>query len=96
MRIYQQYKGKGLVMLGVNAAWDNEADVRKFVKEYKVPYLVGRDGTGDIGKRFQIKGTPTTVLINTDGSVYGRSVGAMTEEGFQQALDAFLNQKGKH
>ena len=82
-------------MLGVNTAWDNEADVRRFVETYKVPYPVGRDSTGDIGRRYQIEGTPTTILVNKDGSLYGRSVGAMTEEEFQKSIDALLNQQGK-
>jgi thioredoxin-related protein len=82
-------------MLGVNVAWDNEASARKFVEEYKVPYPVGRDSTGDIGRRYQIEGTPTTIMVNKDGSLYGRSVGAMTEEEFQKSIDVLLNQKGK-
>ena len=82
-------------MLGVNTAWDNEADARRFVETYKVPYPVGRDSAGDIGRRYQIEGTPTTILVNKDGSLYGRSVGAMTEEEFQKSIDALLNQQGK-
>ncbi len=82
-------------MLGVNTAWDNEADARRFVETYKVPYPVGRDSTGDIARLYKIEGTPTTFLINRDGSLYGRSVGAMTEEEFQKSIDALLNQKGK-
>ncbi|MDE2321313.1 MAG: TlpA family protein disulfide reductase [candidate division NC10 bacterium] len=95
VKIYQQYKGKGLVMLGVNVAWDNEADARKFIETYKIPYPVGRDSVGDIGRRYQIKGTPTTILVNKDGSLYGRSDGAMTEEEFQRSINALLSQKGK-
>lgn len=82
-------------MLGINVAWDNEADARRFIDTYKIPYPVGRDNTGDIGRRYQIEGTPTTFLINRDGSLYGRSRGAMTEEEFQKSIDALLSQKGK-
>lgn len=82
-------------MLGVNVVWDNEADVRKFVEEYKIPYPVGRDSVGEIGRLYKIEGTPTTFLINRDGSLYGRSVGAMTEEEFQKSIDALLKQSGK-
>jgi hypothetical protein len=82
-------------MLGVNTAWDNEADARRFVEEYKVPYPVGRDSTGEIGRRYKIEGTPTTLLVNRDGTLFGRSDGALTEEEFQRSVDALLNQKGK-
>ncbi|CBE69757.1 conserved protein of unknown function [Candidatus Methylomirabilis oxygeniifera] len=82
-------------MLGVNVFRDNEADARRFVEEYKVPYPVGHDSTGEIGRLYKIEGTPTTFLINKDGSLYGRSVGAMTEDEFHTSIDALLNQKGK-
>ena len=82
-------------MLGVNVAWDNDADARKFVETYKVPYPVGRDSVGEIGRQYKIEGTPTTFLINRDGSLYGRSVVAMTEEEFQKNIDALLGQQGK-
>lgn len=82
-------------MLGVNVAWDNEADARRFVETYKVPYPVARDNAGDVGRLYKIEGTPTTFLINKDGSLYGRSVGAMTEEEFHKSIDTLLAQKGK-
>lgn len=82
-------------MLGINHFRDNEINARKFVEEYKVPYPVGYDSTGDIGRQYKIEGTPTTFLINRDGSLYGSSVGAMTEEELQKSIDALLSQKGK-
>jgi peroxiredoxin len=82
-------------MLGVNVVADNDADARRFVETYKIPYPVGRDSAGEIGRLYKIEGTPTTFLINRDGSLYGRSVGAMTEEEFQKSIDALLTQKGK-
>jgi thioredoxin-related protein len=82
-------------MLGVNVAWDNEADARRFIETYKILYPVGRDNTGEIGRRYKLEGTPTTILVNKDGSLYGRSDGAMTEEEFQTAIDGLLSQKGK-
>ncbi len=82
-------------MLGVNVFRDTEADARRFVEEYKVPYPVGHDSTGEIGRLYKIEGTPTTFMVNRDGSLYGRSVGAMTEEEFQKSIDALLGQKDK-
>lgn len=82
-------------MLGVNVVRDNDADAQRFVEAYKVPYPVGRDSTGEIGRIYRIEGTPTTFLVNRDGSLFGRSVGAMTEEEFQKSIDALLSQKGK-
>ena len=82
-------------MLGVNVVSDNEADARRFVETYKIPYPVGRDNTGEIGRQYKLEGTPTTLLVNRDGTLFGRSDGALTEEEFQRSIDALLNQKGK-
>ena len=93
--MYKEYKGKGLVVLGVNVAWDNEDDARKFVEKYEVPYPVGRDTTGEIGRRFKLEGTPTTLLINREGTLFGRADAAMTEEEFKRNIEAILKQKQK-
>jgi len=82
-------------MLGVNVWGDNEADSKAFVKEYGVPYRVGRDDSGEIGRRFKIEGTPTTFLINTDGTLFGRADGPMSESDFIENIDALLKKKGK-
>ena len=80
-------------MLGVNVWGDNEADARAFVETYGIPYRVGRDADGDIGKRYKVEGTPTSFLINKDGTLFGESVGAMTEEQFKSNIDALLKKK---
>ena len=80
-------------MLGVNVKWDNEQDARKFVEEYGVPYRVGRDADGDIGRQYKVEGTPTSLLINKDGSLFGRADGAMTEAEFTNHIDALLKKK---
>ena len=80
-------------MLGVNVNWDNEQDAREFVEKYGVSYPVGRDATGDIGRRYKVEGTPTSLLINKDSTLFGRADGAMTEADFIQNIDALLKEK---
>ncbi len=82
-------------MLGVNVQWDDEAEARKFVEKYEVPYPVGRDSTGEIGRRYKVDATPITLLINRDGILFGRADGAMTEEEFKKNIEALLKQKRK-
>jgi len=80
-------------MLGVNVKWDNEQDARKFVEEYGIPYRVGWDADGDIGRRYKVEGTPASFLINKDGTLFGQHQGAMTEEEFKRNIDALLKKK---
>ena len=82
-------------MLGVNVTWDNEADARKFVEKYEVPYPVGRDATGEIGRRYKVEGTPTTLLIKRDGTLFGRADAAMTEEELKRNIGMLLKEKKK-
>jgi cytochrome c biogenesis protein CcmG/thiol:disulfide interchange protein DsbE len=82
-------------MLGVNVTWDNEADARKFVEKYEVPYPVGRDASGEIGRRYKVEATPTTLLIKMDGTLFGRADGAMTEEEFKGNIEMLLKEKKK-
>ena len=81
--------------MGVNVTWDNEADARKFVKDHGIPYRVGRDANGEIGRRYKVEGTPTSLLINKDRTLFGRADGAMTEAEFVKHIDALLKKKKK-
>ena len=82
-------------MLGVNVTWDNEADARKFVEKYEVPYPVGHDATGEISRRYKVEGTPTTLLIKRDGTLFGRADAAMTEEELKRNIEMLLKEKKK-
>lgn len=92
MKLYQRYKGKGLVMLGINVASDTEADARRFVEQYKTSYPIGRDATGEIARRYALQRVPTTLLVNPDGTLFGRADEEMTETEFTKYIDVLLQQ----
>ncbi len=79
-------------MLGINVASDTEAAARKFVEQYKVLYPVGRDTTGEIARRYALQRVPTTLLINRDGTLFGRADAEMTEDEFTKYIDVLLQQ----
>lgn len=79
-------------MLGINVTSDTEADARKFVAQYKAPYPVGRDTTGEIAQRYALQRVPTTLLINRDGTLFGRADEEMTEDEFTKHIDVLLQQ----
>jgi len=88
--MYERYKGKGLVVLGINAQWDKEQLVRAFMEVYKVTYPVGRDATGTIGKLYDVDGTPTSLFIDKAGRLVEQHVGGLSEAEFQQRIDDLL------
>lgn len=69
VKLYEENKGDGLVFIGVNIQ-DTEAEARKFIQEFGISYPVGPDTTGEIAIAYGVKGLPTTVFINEQGSIY--------------------------
>jgi peroxiredoxin len=88
--MYEKYKAKGLVVLGINAHWDKEQLVRPFMDVYKVTYPVGRDATGSVGKLYDIEATPTSLFIDKTGRLVEQHVGGLEEAEFVKRIDALL------
>jgi len=79
-----------LIVLGINVHWDKEQLVRTFMDLYKVTYPVGRDGTGTIGKLYDVDGTPTTLFIDKAGRLVEQHVGGLEEAEFVKRIDALF------
>jgi cytochrome c biogenesis protein CcmG/thiol:disulfide interchange protein DsbE len=89
--VYQKYKAKGLVVLGINVQWDKEQLVRTFLEVYKITYPVGRDASGTIGAQYQVDATPTSLFIDKAGRLVEQHVGGLEEAEFFKRVDALLN-----
>ncbi len=79
-----------MAFVSVNVTWDKEADARKFVEEYRLPYPVGHDGSGSVTGAYGVDATPVTLFIGKDGKVMARREGEMTEGEFVQQIDKLL------
>lgn len=86
-RVWQAYKNKGVVFVGVDIQ-DKEEDARAFLNEFGITYPNGRDIDNEIAVSYGVSGIPTTVLINLDGKVARRWVGAIEEK----QLGAFIEE----
>ncbi len=91
VELYDQYKDKGLVILGISGDDDAET-LRTFAKEWNLnyPMIVGRDETALLDAYGPIFGYPITVLVGRDGAVCGRHVGPATKEQFEREIKALL------
>ena len=75
-RLHQELRAKGLEVLLVNFRED-AAHVRQVVKErgYVAPVLL--DQSGDVtGRQYGVWGPPTVYVIDREGRLVGRGVGA--------------------
>jgi hypothetical protein len=91
--VLEQYKSRGLVILGVNVVWDKEPLAHTFVEVYKPPYRVGRDASGELGKLFEVEATPTSVFIGKAGQFAELHVGGLEAAEFGKRIDALLKMK---
>ncbi len=90
-KISEDYKGKDVVVLGVNT-WEQKADA---AKEYlaKKKFTYGCLLKGDeLAKTYGVTGIPTLVIIGKDGKLASTEVGLSDESGavLRKAIDAAL------
>lgn len=91
IELYDQYKAKGFVILGVSGDDDAET-LRSFATEWKInyPMLVGRNEDKLLDAYGPLYGYPTSVLVGRSGAVCGRHVGPATKEEFEREIKALL------
>jgi peroxiredoxin len=74
---YEKFKGRGYQTLAVAMSYDTPAYVANFAKSRQLPFGVAIDTTGDVAKRFgDVRLTPTSFLIDKQGAIVKRYVGA--------------------
>jgi peroxiredoxin len=91
IELYDQYKDKGLVVLGISGDDDAET-LRAFATEWKIKYpmIVGRDENELLDAYGPIFGYPISVIVGRDGALCGKHVGPATKEEFEREIKALL------
>jgi len=79
---YEKYHAKGFDVLAVSLD-QNEADLKKFVEEKKLPWPQIYEGAEAIAERFGIESIPSTYLLGTDGKIIA---GGLRGEALAQKL----------
>ena len=87
--IYNENKGKGLAMVGICLNVDPN-QLRFFVKQMKLDYPI-LVGTEKVNKDYgEIVGVPTTFIINRQGEVVAKVVGAHNKAYFMNLIQPLL------
>lgn len=74
---YDKYKAKGYDTLAVAMSYDPPAYVVNFAQTRKLPFKVAIDNTGAVAKAWgDVQLTPTTYLVNKQGEIVKRYIGA--------------------
>jgi len=93
-RLYQRYKDRGFVILGVNIKDDKKSAI-SFVRELKITFPIGFDPNGDVGLLYGAWGLPATYLIDTKGIALARAWGPADwfSPGARELIEALLDAK---
>ena len=92
IELHNEYKDKGFVMLGIAAGRYGVDAVRQFVKEHNIPYA-NMIGNPDIYSKFgEIRGIPTTFIINKKGEIANKAVGFRPKEFFEAEIKRLLDE----
>lgn len=88
---YNKFKGKGLEFVAVAMQYDPPNYVVNFTETRKLPFTVALDSGGDIAKSFgDVALTPTTFVIDKDGRIIKRYVGAPEIPALHKLLEKAL------
>ena len=74
--LYQEYKDRPFVVVAINE-WESEEIVFPFLGQLSVfpTFPILFDQSGDISKQYDVKGLPTTFIINKQGEIVYRAIG---------------------
>ncbi len=76
--LHARYAARGFRMVGVSIDGDGAGDaIRRFVSEYKVTFPIWHDAEDRVTTVFRTVGVPTTFLIDRQGVLRWRAVGAV-------------------
>lgn len=86
---YRKYQPRGFELIAVAMTYDSPEDVKNFAKSAGLPFPVVMDTSGDLARAFSdTKVVPTTFLIDGNGKLVSRTLGAIDFAKLRQYLDA--------
>lgn len=89
--LYEDYAGKGFELIAVAMPYDAPNEVLEIATARNLPFPVALDLEGEAVNAFgSIRGTPTSFLLNSEGEVVKRYIGAIKFDGLRKELDKLL------
>jgi thiol-disulfide isomerase/thioredoxin len=73
-RLYQKYRGRGLVVLAISVDHDTEV-VGPFVRKYKFSFVVGQDPEMALAQRYGVRALPSSFFLDKGGQVAALAIG---------------------
>ncbi|MBE2264027.1 MAG: TlpA family protein disulfide reductase [Burkholderiaceae bacterium] len=91
MKTFDKYQGRGFNTLAVAMQYDPPAYVVNFAETRKLPFPVAIDNTGAVAKAWgDVKLTPTTFIVDKQGQIVKRYVGAPDFDELHKLIEKLL------
>jgi len=78
-RVWERFQGRGVTVVGINIQ-DREPAARRFIQEFGLTFPNGQDPSGKISIDYGVYGVPETFVLDPQGHVVYKHVGAITAE----------------
>ena len=90
-KLYNELNPHGFEIIGIAMSYDPPNRVIELSKKRKIPYSIALDINSDAEKAFgNIRTTPTSFLINSDGKIIQHNVGAMNMKKLRSKIKRLL------
>ncbi len=90
LEVYDEYKSKGLEIVGISLDSDGWESVKPFVNKYGITYPVVLGDMKTIRNYGGITAIPTTFIVDRKGNVAVRHVGYMSKSDFLRQVKQLL------
>mgnify|MGYP001212173967 CR=1 FL=1 len=88
---YKQFAERGFETIAVAMSYDRPAYVARFAQTRQLPFKVAYDQSGTLAKTWDdVRLTPTSFLLNTEGQIVKRYVGAPDFKALHQLITNLL------
>jgi thiol-disulfide isomerase/thioredoxin len=90
---YQDYRDQGLVVLGVNATYqDSEKDIAPFIQQFGMTFPILLDRTGRVDQSYEVRGLPTSFFVDRQGMIRYVSIGAMNNAVIRSRIEELVKE----
>lgn len=88
-RAWRRYRDRGLVVVGVDVQ-DTEPAARQFINQFGLTFPNGADPRGKVSIDYGVYGVPETFVIDRQGTIAYKHVGAVTDRTVAERVAPLL------
>lgn len=94
-KLYQAYRGRGLVILAISGDRTGQSTVEGFVQEVGVTFPILLDPANEVFAQYGVRGLPTSYLLDRQGRIVSAEAGARdwNSQVARQVVDALLKEE---